>query len=259
MELLTGSGLVLKRADKIILDNIGFSLERGQLLGLMGPNGAGKSTLIKAVAGLLPLAAGDIQLGGKSLESHKPQEIAKKVAYLPQGHEVHWDMTVENLVMLGRLPHLPAFGKPSAKDWRIVHQALQDCDVVGFAQRRINTLSGGEKARVLLARALAVQPVVLLADEPLAGLDPGHQLEIIGFLRQLAEAGMGVVMVIHDLSLAARFCHRLVLLGEGRILQQGRVDDVMTAKNIEQCFNIKALTGRMQDIPFVLPIKSMNG
>ncbi len=257
MELLTGSGLVLKRADRIILDNISFSLKSGELLGLMGQNGAGKSTLVKAAAGLLPVAAGDIQFNGQSLAAISQQEMARKMAYLPQGHDVHWRMTVENLVMLGRLPHLARWSKPTAKDWRIVEQALRDCDVEGFRHRPVNSLSGGEKARVLLARALAVQPALLLADEPLAGLDPSHQLEIIGFLRQQALSGMGVVIVIHDLSLAARFCHRVVLLGERRILNQGRAEEVMTADNIARCFNIRALTGSMENIPFVLSVESL--
>jgi iron complex transport system ATP-binding protein len=255
---LSGQNLCCERGGRQVFAGLNFSVKSGSMLILRGPNGAGKSTLIKAVAGLLPITSGDIKFSGQSFAEINRRQMAKKMAYLPQGHDIHWPMSVENLVMLGRLPHLTRWRKPSEKDWQVVRQALRDCDVEGFRRRPVNTLSGGEKARVLLARALAVQPALLLVDEPLAGLDPGHQLEIIGFLRQLAQSGMAVVIVMHDLSLAVRFCHRIVLLGERQILNQGRTEEVMTVDNIARCFNIKALTGCITKIPFVLPVESLN-
>ncbi len=257
MALLTCRDLHLKRSDKTILTGVNFTLEAGKLVGLMGANGAGKSTLLKVLAGLLPTASGEIEFEGQSLAKIALRRLACQLAYLPQGHEVHWNMTVENLVILGRLPHLKSWQRPSEKDWRIVYQALHDCDVYAFRHRPVDTLFGGEKARVLLARALAVEPKVLLADEPLAGLDPCHQLEIISFLRKLTQKGMGVVIVIHDLSLAARFCHHIVFLGEQQLLKQGRPDEVMNGDNIARCFKVRALTGVMDDVPFVLPVESL--
>ncbi len=258
MSLLETASLTLKIAEKTILKEIDFTVEKGEIVGLMGPNGTGKTTLLKALAGLSNHKVGKILFDGKDMIAMHRQDLAQKLAYLPQGHDVHWSMSVENVVMLGRLPHLKPWQRPTKKDWHIIRQVLEKCDAWQFAQRSIQSLSGGERARVLLARALAVQPQILLADEPLAGLDPGHQLEIMGYLQQQAKEGLAVVIVIHDLNLARRFCHRVVLLGQQRVLVQGPVDDVMVADKISRCFSIRVVTGNIQKIPVVIPVESLN-
>ncbi len=257
MNLLQTAALTLKIGEKTILKDIDFSITKGEIVGLMGPNGAGKSTLLKALAGLSNAHSGQVLIDDHPLHTLGRQVLAQKLAYLPQGHDVHWSMSVENLVMLGRLPHLKPWQRPSEKDWLIVRTILKKCDVSQFAQRGIQSLSGGERARVLLARALAVQPQILLADEPLAGLDPGHQLEIMSYLQQQANAGVAVIIVIHDLNLAKRFCHRVVLLGRQRVLDQGPVDDVMIADKIARCFSIQVVTGNIEQIPVVIPVESL--
>ena len=257
MSLLQTASLTLKIGEKTILKDIDFAIAKGEIVGLMGPNGTGKTTLLKTLAGLSRHDVSTVFFDGKDMAAMPRQALAQKLAYLPQGHDVHWSMSVENLVMLGRLPHLKPWQRPTKKDWHIVRQVLEKCDAWQFAQRSIQALSGGERARVLLARALAVQPQILLADEPLAGLDPGHQLEIMGYLQQQAKDGLAVVIVIHDLNLARRFCHRVLFLGQQQILHQGAVKEVMVADKIARCFSIQVVTGTLQQVPVVIPVESL--
>lgn len=254
MKLLEASNLSVKFGQRTILDAIDFSINKGEFIGLIGPNGSGKTTLVRALSGMLPKHTNKIKFLGHSLSNYKPKQLAQKLAYLPQGNVSHWSITVENLVMLGRLPHRKPWQGASELDHKIVQQVLHDCDVSQFAKHTIETLSGGERARVFLSRALAVKPQLLIVDEPIAGLDPGHQLEVMNKFRQLSEQGMGIVSVIHDLTLAARYCHKLVMLGEQKIISQGSPEQVLSPANLERCFNIRAHIGEAEGQTFVIPL-----
>ena len=223
-----------------ILSNVEVTLRAGEVLGLLGPNGAGKSTLIGALAGLTTLSQGAVLLHGNDVHRLNPRIRAKQLALLPQGLECHWPMAAREVVALGRTPHLRAWAQPSKEDARAVERAMHACDVVHLQQRPMNTLSSGERERVLLARALACEAKVLLADEPAAQLDPGHQLDVMNTLRQLARNDVAVGVALHDLSLASRFCDRVALLKDGRVLAAGATVETLTPENLMRCFAIRA-------------------
>ena len=254
MSLLEATGLSVKFGDRTILDNINFSVEKGEFIGLIGANGSGKTTLLRALSGILPKHKKKVKLLGLSLNNYPPKQLAQKLAYLPQGNESHWSITAENLVMLGRLPHQKPWQGTSESDHKIVQQVMQACDVSQFARHTVDNLSGGERARVFLSRALAVEPQLLLVDEPIAGLDPGHQLEVMNKFQQLSESGMGIVCVIHDLTLAARYCHKLVMLGEQKIIAQGQPKQVLSPENLASGFSIKAHISEVKGQALVVPI-----
>lgn len=226
----------------------------GGVIGLIGPNGAGKSTLVRAIAGLLPLERGMIALGGVAIAAMAPAARARAIAYLPQGQTVHWPLTVERLVSLGRLPHLAPFARPGVTDADAIERALARTDLRALRDRPFDALSGGERARALLARALAVEARLLLADEPLAALDPAHQIAVMRLLRAEADRGATVIAVLHDLTIAARHCDRLLLLSEGRLVADGPPGTVLTAARLAEVYGISAWIGTAEGIPLVVPI-----
>jgi len=237
-----------------ILHGIDFTVATGETLGVIGPNGAGKTTLLRALAGLIPRAAGKITLDGRALEAFASNARGRRIAYLDQEGASGWAVTAETLVGLGRLPHLGPWRGPTGADRDAVARALAACDVTHLADRPVNRLSGGERARVLLARALAVEPEFLLADEPIAGLDPAHGLQVMETLTRRADAGTGVVMVVHDLTVAARYCRRLVLLHGGRVAAQGSPGEVLTPGNLKAYYGIHAHAGHADGKPFIVPL-----
>jgi iron complex transport system ATP-binding protein len=196
---------------------------------------------MRALAGLVP-ADGAITLGGRPLPGLSPRERARAIAYLPQGHIFHWPMSVESIVALGRAPHADAFSPPSPDDRAAVAHALNTTETEIFAQRAVTTLSGGEKARVALARALATQAPVLLADEPTAALDPRHQLIVMELLRTAAHGGNAILAIMHDLTLAARFADRVLVMNEGRIVADGAPADALAPERLAAVFGIEAMT-----------------
>jgi len=238
-EVLTANGVTVRFNGITIVQDAGLSLHGGELVALVGPNGAGKTTLMRALAGLVP-AQGAVALAGKPLESLTPRERARQVAYLPQGHIFHWPMSVESIVMLGRAPHADPFSSASPQDRAAVAHALAITETEGFAQRPVTTLSGGEKARVALARALATQAPVLLADEPTASLDPRHQLVVMELLRSAARGGNAILAILHDLTLAARFADRVLVMDRGRIVADGTPDEALSAQRLASVFGIEA-------------------
>ena len=222
-----------------IVNAASLSVASGELVGLIGPNGAGKSTLLKAMLGLRPRSSGDIQLDGRDFLAMPAEARARAVAFLPQDRRVEWGLPARDIVMLGRYPHRARFGAPSPDDRAAVARALDAVDGHSFIDRPVTVLSGGERTRILLARALAVEAPILLADEPIAALDPYHQLHVMEILRDRAHAGAAVLAVIHDLALAARFMDRLVLMDEGSIAAEGRPADVLTPENLASIYRIK--------------------
>jgi iron complex transport system ATP-binding protein len=227
------------------LRDVSVRLRPGRLTGILGCNGAGKSTLLRTLLGYLAPTRGSVNLDGRSLREWPDWERAARVAYIAQDHYVQWPMQVEHVVALGRMPHGYGrgigLGELSDADRRATEGAMAAAGVSHLAGRTVDTLSSGERARVLLARALAVEPAVLLADEPLAGLDPAYQLHVSALLQQQAHAGKTVALVLHDLGIAARHCDELVLLHEGRVLAAGAPVTVLSDENLHIGFGIEAL------------------
>ncbi len=211
----------------------------GELVAIVGPNGAGKSTLARAMLGLVPVS-GRVLLNNEDV-AHLPRAtLARRIAYLPQGQTLHWPLTVERLVALGRLPHLGPMSRMTAADSLAIERAMERADIVSLRDRIATELSGGERARALLARALAVEACVLVADEPLASLDPGHQIDVMELLRDEARAGGLVIAVLHDLTMAARYCDRLLLMDAGVIVANGPPAEVLTPDNLKRVYGIAA-------------------
>jgi iron complex transport system ATP-binding protein len=202
--MLTADNLTVRLGGRVIVDAVSFTARRGEMIALVGPNGAGKTTLLRAIAGVQP-SNGRLMLGDSRMPDTPPQERARKIAYLPQGHLFHWPMSVDAVVALGRLPHADQFARLGPEDEAAVAKAIAATGIGAFAHRPVTTLSGGERARVALARVLATQASVILADEPTVSLDPRHQLVVIDLLRQAARDGGAVLTVVHDLTLATRF------------------------------------------------------
>lgn len=234
------AGLSVDLGGRRVLDGVCLDVGPGELVCCLGPNGAGKSTLLRAVVGLVPIT-GSIRLAGQEMASLTPREKARMVSFLPQRHEALWPITVTEAVSIGRFPHRTAAGGSGvANDHRAVAAALAAVDAGHLAHRRITDVSGGERARVMLARALAVEATLLLADEPTAALDPAHQLAVIGLLRRLADEGRTVLAALHDLTLAARFATRAVILAEGRLVADGPPADVLTPDLLNDVFGLTA-------------------
>jgi len=247
------SNLTVQVRDYRIVDDLSLTLDQGELVGLIGPNGAGKSTLLRTVIGACRRAGGDIIVGRESVERMSGTDRARALAYLPQERHVEWQLPARAVVMLGRFPYRQGFGPPAAECEAAVDRALNAVDAAEFAHRSVKSLSGGERARVLLARALAVEAPLLMADEPIAELDPYHQIHVMEILRSRAREGTGVLAVLHDLTLAARFMDRLILMDRGRVVAEGRPDDVLSNANLENVYRVTALKETTADGSFVLP------
>lgn len=245
--IVAAHDISVRRGGRLAVDGLSLALQPGTLVGLIGPNGAGKTSLLRALCGLDPLAAGRITYGGRSRDDIGPRAFGRTLAYLPQGGRIHWPMRVEDVVALGRLPHGAARLDAAAR------RAMDLADVAHLAGRTTGTLSGGERARVLLARVLAVEAPILLADEPVAALDPYHQLQVMELLRATARAGVTVVAVLHDLTLAARFCDRLALMAQGALSAEGAPAEVLSAERMEAAFRVTLTRGAQDGEPFVLP------
>ena len=235
------------------VSGVSAALEPGQLVGIIGPNGAGKSTLIRALLGLVRAASGAVSIDDTPITSLSRKDVARRVAYLPQGQTLHWPLLVERLVALGRMPHLGPLSRLSPEDEAMVDAALARADVLHLKGRIATELSGGERARVLLARALAVGAPALIADEPLAALDPGHQLDVMDLLKGEARAGSLVVTVLHDLGMAARYCDRLLLMDKGRLVADGRPMEVLTEQRLAEVYGISACIEADGEWPLILP------
>lgn len=236
-----------------VVRDLSLSVAPGEFIGLIGPNGAGKSTLLRTLAGLIPPDHGDVELGGASLFDLRAEDRARQIAYVPQEHDIAWPIAVEALVSLGRGPHRSGFAL-SPGDHAIVAAAMQRMDVTSFAKRPATALSGGEKARVLIARALAQDTPVLLADEPAAGLDPAHQITLMRVFSALAAEGRSIIVSMHDLGLAARWCSRLVLMDRGQIVVEGSPDRVLTAEWLRTVYGITAEFGSVDGKMLVQPL-----
>lgn len=253
---LRAEHLTIRRGARTIVSNANLALNAGELTILAGPNGAGKTTLARAMAGLIP-CEGRITIDGTALTAMSARERARALAYLPQGHEFHWPMSVAHIVALGREPHADPFSRTSTDDRAAIVRAMEATSTDYLADRIVTTLSGGERARVALARALATDVPVLIADEPIASLDGRHQLMIMELLRDIAHRGAAVLAIIHDLMLAARFADRVILLDQGRIVANDEPILALTAERIAQIFNISVHRVETPDGPLLLPSRPL--
>lgn len=247
------SNVTVTARTRTIVDGASLGLSSGEFVGLIGPNGAGKSTLLRAMLGLTPRDAGQVALDGADFSVMPAGARARAVAFLPQDRRVEWRLTAHDVVMLGRYPHRSGFGGATTTDRDAVQRAIAMVEAEALADRPVSVLSGGERTRILLARALAVEAPLLLADEPVAALDPYHQLHVMEILRERARSGAGVLAVIHDLALAARFMDRLVLMDGGSILADGPPAEVLSPVRLAEAYRIAALAGSHAGAPYILP------
>jgi iron complex transport system ATP-binding protein len=222
---------------RTVVNDVSTSFVAGELVALLGPNGVGKTTLLRAAAGLIGYQ-GHILLDGVNLMQLSPRQRATRIGYLAQTPTVHWPMRVCDIVALGRLPHLASVARLSEADRAAIDRAILAAELQPLAERRVTELSAGELARVLLARALAGEAQVLLADEPNAALDPYHQLHVMELLHEEARRGVAVIAVLHDLRLAAQFADRVLLMDNGQIIAEGAPADVLTAARLADVYGI---------------------
>ncbi len=247
-EALRLEGVSVVLGGRRVVEAVDLEIGPGECVGLIGPNGAGKSSLMRAALGLLPCD------GRASLAELEPRARARAAAWLPQGREVAWEVTVETLVALGRLPHRAPGAPLRPADRAAIAAALARVDLAHLSDRPVTELSGGEQARALLARALAQEAPALLADEPVAALDPAHQIATMETFAGLAAEGGLVVVALHDLGLAARFCTRLVLLDRGRIAADGPPRGVLTRERLRAVYGVEVHLAEAAGALVVQPI-----
>lgn len=249
----------LELEGETILNDVSVNIQEGETVGLIGPNGAGKSCLLKSILGLLDFKSGKISIDNKNIKDLSLKERARKMAYAAQGAPVYWPLTAETVVGLGRVPHLNPWQKLSADDQFAIEYAMERTDCINLRERLVTTLSGGERARVLLARVLATGAKYILADEPVASLDPSHQLQVMKILSRLSKSGHGILVVLHDLNHALRYCDRIILLDKGKIIGQDTPAKILNDDNLQEIFGISAARWSENGHNFISPLHIRDG
>jgi iron complex transport system ATP-binding protein len=239
-----------------VLEEIGFTVRRGELLALIGPNGSGKTTLLKVISGVLRPSEGSVLLGDSPVHRLSARRIAQRLAMVEQDRQMGFDFAVREVVAMGRIAHRGRFARESARDRQVIARAMALADVSKLAGRSIQALSGGERQRVFLAMALAQEPKALLLDEPTTHLDLRHQVQFMSIVGERANEGTTVLVSIHDLSLAAQATDRITLMSEGRIVVTGKPSDVLTRRHLEQVFEVDVAVGSHPEprVSYVLPL-----
>lgn len=222
-----------------LVSNVNAHIDAGEFIGLVGPNGAGKTCLLKTIAGLLPPVGGNIALAGKLMPQIPAKERAKHIAYLAQNRAMAWSLSVRELVSLGRAPFRSSLGRFNEADEKAIDDAMQTAQCWNLRKRRFDKLSGGEQMRVHLARALAVEAPILLADEPTTALDPYYQISVLNALRAYAENGRTVLASLHDLTLAKQFCTRIWVIDDGKLIADTTPDKAFSKSMLAQVFDIR--------------------
>lgn len=235
MTELRVNNLSVRIGGRLILNDVSFEATSREVIGLIGPNGTGKSTLLRAILGLIP-SSGTIELFGK--QNLTARERAKKACYVPQDREIAWPLSVRHIVSLGRTPFLSSTGGLSKSDEALVSEAMKQVDIEHLAQRNVLELSGGERARVLIARALAQNAPLLIADEPTAGLDPAHQIALMEMIVARTHCQGLAIVTVHDMGLAARWCNRLLVLHNGTLVADGAPADVLVPDMFARVYGV---------------------
>ncbi len=241
---------------RLVLRDLSIEIAPGEVFGLVGPNGSGKTTLLRAISGRLAPQSGAIYLDFRSLGGLSPRELARELAALEQEISCSFDFTVREIVELGRLPHRERWQRLSQKDSEVITRALELTKTLEFSQRKIHSLSSGERQRVWIALALAQEPKALLLDEPTAHLDLNYQLEIMEIIRSLAQRDLTVLVSLHDLNLALRYTDRVALLSEGRLIAVGEPERILTAELIERVFRTKVRIVNGTGDLYIVPVRS---
>lgn len=237
MAFLDIHGLTFSYGERCVLKKVSLSVSPGETLGVIGPNGSGKSTLIRVISRVVPLVTGCVSIDGTDLCRLSRSQLARRIAVVPQAPTLPEAFTVLEIVMMGRTPHLGFLRSEGPRDLGVVERAMEVTNTSALAERRIGELSGGERQRVVLARALAQEPQVLLLDEPTAHLDINYQVSLLDLVDRLKhEQGLGVLLVLHDLNLAAQYCQRLLLLHRGEVFTRGTPAEVITEANVRAVY-----------------------
>jgi iron complex transport system ATP-binding protein len=255
-------GLYAGYGARMVLRGVDLAVRPGELVGLIGPNGSGKSTLVRAVTGVIPVRAGSVLLDGRPVAALRPRELARFAAVVPQTAEVPAAFTGLELVLLGRTPYLRLLQSEGPRDVAVAVRALALCHAAHLADRPVGETSGGERQRLLLARALAQEPRLLLLDEPTAHLDIAHQAAVFDLVRARCHAdGLAVLAVVHDLTLAAQFCDRLVLLADGRVLATGSPAAVLRPETLTAAYGgrVSVIAHPRSGRPVVVPLAGAEG
>jgi iron complex transport system ATP-binding protein len=238
MSVLKAQDICVKRGGRTILGPVSIAVKTGELTVVVGPNGSGKSTLLRVLAGLWAPDTGSVSLDGECLEEKGRNDIARRIAFVPQDTHVGFDFTVAEIVAMGRYPHRGRFSPETLADRKAILSVAEKCDVAGLLSRSIATLSGGERQRALIARSLAAQPEFILLDEPTSNLDIEHSLEVLQLSHALAKQGHAVILASHDLNLWLEHATSMALLRAGRIVKLGDPNDVLTADALKEVFNV---------------------
>lgn len=240
----------------VALDGVDCQVAGSELVAVVGPNGSGKTTLVRALLGLLPLEKGSVMVDGRPVGAWPRGALARVVGVVGQQEEALFRLSVAEMVMLGRYARLGPLEAPGAEDWSAVRSALERCDIVGLAERSVDSLSGGEWKRVRIARALAQKPRALVLDEPTASLDVRHEMELFELIRQLVDAGLAGLVITHHLNLAARFADRIVLLDRGMVVAEGAPAQVMNRDTLSRVFEWPVAVTTLSDgSPQVVPLR----
>lgn len=224
---------------KLVLEGINLIIDKGEFAGVIGPNGAGKSTILRIISGILKNFKGDIKIAGKDIKSLKQKDLARLIGFVPQETHFLHNYSVEDIIQMGRYPYLQPFQHLKKEDLEAVEWAIEKTNLNGFRRRYINSISSGERQMVVICRALAQRPEILLLDEPTSHLDIQHQVKIMELLKDLNKNGMTIIIVNHDLNLAGQFCKKLILLHKGMIYKVGNPEIIIDKKIIQEVYGIE--------------------
>ncbi len=241
----------------LVLKNISFEVREGEFLGVIGPNGSGKSTLLKLMSRVISAQKGKILLEGEDIAKVSLKKLCQKIAFVPQQTTINFSFTAWEIVLMGRIPYLKRLQFETKRDFEVAEQSLSLTDVLQLKDKKIDALSAGERQRVIIAKALAQEPVLLFLDEPTSHLDIGHQEQILSLLRKLNQRNkLTVIIVLHDLNLASHYCQRLILLDKGEIFKSGEPEEVLTYQNIEEVYNTLVVVNRnpVSGKPYIISV-----
>ncbi len=257
METLKIDEIEFAYGEEVILKDISFNIEEGEFISIIGPNGSGKSTLLKTLNNIYTPRKGNIYLDGEKIQKIKRREIAKRISLVPQESQINYEFTVEEIVTMGRHPYKRRFEKENLEDKRIIEEAMEMTYTTKLRDKLITEISGGEKQRVIIAKALAQNSSIILLDEPTSSLDINHQIEVLELLKKLNKnKNTTVVIVLHDINIASRYSDRIIFLKDGKIISKGRPEEVVTKNNIKKAYDMDIYLeiNKYTRSPYLIPL-----